>query len=103
MRELTSTRATTTGVRSRNRAAIGARTLRKDRWWVYPLVTFGVLLAFVAYATYAATANRDYYAAPYLSPFYSPCLSIHCGAVPVFGMAFRTWAGSAPGGSSPRR
>src|SRR6185437_323599 len=36
----------------------------------------------VAYATYAAIVNRDYYAAPYISPFYSPCLSLHCGAVP---------------------
>ena len=95
MRELTSTRATTTGVRSRNRAAIGARTLRKDQWWVYPLVTFGVLLAFVAYATYAATANRDYYAAPYLSPFYSPCLSIHCGAMPgSHGVPHLGWFGT---------
>ena len=57
------------GVRSPGRATIGARTLRTDRWWAYPAVTFGVLLAFVAYATYAAVANRDYYAAPYISPF----------------------------------
>ncbi|MGH3193640.1 MAG: hypothetical protein ACRDOL_41555 [Streptosporangiaceae bacterium] len=41
-----------------------------------------MLAAFVAYATYAAIANRDYYAAPCISPFYSPCLSLHCGTVP---------------------
>ena len=30
---------------------------------------------FVVYATWRAFANSDYYAAPYLSPFYSPCLT----------------------------
>jgi hypothetical protein len=47
--------------------------LRADQWWAYPLTTFGVLAAFVAYAAYAA---------PYLSPFYPSCPSFHCGAVP---------------------
>ncbi|MEV0692977.1 hypothetical protein [Streptomyces sp. NPDC050388] len=70
------------GIRSPGRAAITARTLRRDRWWAYPLITFTVLALFVAYATCAAPANRDYYADPCLSPFYSPCLSTHCGAVP---------------------
>ncbi len=70
------------GVRAENRARIGAATLRTDPWWGYPLATFAVLFGFVVYATYAAIANRDYYADPYLSPFYSPCLSTHCGAVP---------------------
>ena len=84
------------GVRSPGRAAIAARNLRTDRWWAYPLTTFAVLLAFVAYAAYAAIANRDYYAAPYISPFYSPCLSFHCGTVPGSAGAphlgwFGTW------------
>ena len=75
--------------------AIGARTLRTDRWWAYPLVTFGVLLAFVAYATYAAVANRNYYAAPYISPFYSRCLSLHCGMVPgSHGVPHLGWFGT---------
>jgi hypothetical protein len=83
------------GIRSPGRAAIGARTLRADRWWAYPLTTFMVLLAFVAYAAYAAIANRDYYAAPYLSPFYSPCLSIHCGMVPgSHGVPHLVWLGN---------
>jgi hypothetical protein len=82
-------------VRSPGRAAIAAGTLRTDRWWAYPLTTFAVLLAFVAYATYAAIANRDYYAAPYISPFYSPCLSFHCGAVPgSAGAPHLGWFGS---------
>jgi len=74
--------AKASGVRARGRASIAAGTLRADRWWAYPLTTSAVLAAFVAYAAYAAIANCDYYAAPYLSPFYSPCLSFHCGAVP---------------------
>lgn len=70
------------GVASPGRAPVTSRTLRRDAWWAYPAATFTVLALFVAYATYAALANRDYYADPYLSPFYSPCMSTHCGAVP---------------------
>jgi hypothetical protein len=53
-------------------------TRRTDAWWVQPLVTAVVLGAFVVYATWAALVNRDYYAEPYLSPFYSPCLAESC-------------------------
>jgi hypothetical protein len=62
----------------RRRAAIAARTLRTDRWWVGPAVTAAVLLAFVVYATWRAFENAHYYASPYLSPFYSPCVSANC-------------------------
>lgn len=61
------------------RAAIAARTLRKDRWWAEPTITAAVLLSFVAYSTWAAFQNANYYARPYLSPFYSPCLATICG------------------------
>jgi hypothetical protein len=61
-----------------DRARIGARTLRKDRWWLAPLVTVTVLGGFVIYGTWVAFANRDYFADPYLSPFYSPCLAASC-------------------------
>ena len=61
-----------------DRARIGARTLRKDRWWLQPLVTVTVLAGFVIYGTWVAFANRDYFADPYLSPFYSPCLAKSC-------------------------
>ena len=64
-----------TGVRSSGRARLPERTLRQDRWWLYPAATFTVFLAFVVYATWRAFAGHDYYAAPYLSPFYSPCLT----------------------------
>ena len=70
-----------------------------DRWWTYPTATFTVLLAFIAYATYAAIANRDYYAAPYISPFYSPRLSFHCGTVPGSAGAAPSAAGT---GEVPR-
>jgi hypothetical protein len=59
-----------------------AATLRTDRWWVSPLISFVVLLAFVGYATWAAIVNRNYYYKPYISPFYSPCLATKCGTVP---------------------
>ncbi len=60
------------------RAGIAARTLRTDRWWVNPAVSAGVLVAFIAYSTYAAFAHADYFYRPYISPFYSPCLATTC-------------------------
>jgi len=47
-------------------------TMRRDAWWVPPLVTFIVLGGFVVYATWAAFQNDHYTFGPYLSPFYSP-------------------------------
>ncbi|MFF9015930.1 hypothetical protein ACF09C_23565 [Streptomyces sp. NPDC014870] len=72
-----------TGVHSPSRAAIAPRHLRTDRWWLAPAATAAGLLAFVAYSTWRAFANSDYYAAPYVSPFYSPCLAENC--VPMKG------------------
>lgn len=60
------------------RAAITARTLRADRWWLQPLVTVGVLVLFIAYSTFRAFQNAHYYAEPYISPFYSPCITTRC-------------------------
>jgi hypothetical protein len=60
------------------RAAITTRHLRTDRWWLQPTLVVGGLLAFIVYATWRAFANADYYAAPYVSPFYSPCLAENC-------------------------
>jgi hypothetical protein len=67
-----------TGVRSAGRAQIDARTLRADRWWLAPLVTFVVFTAFVVYATWRAFSGEFYYSKPYLSPFYSPCMGAQC-------------------------
>src|SRR4051794_32382166 len=47
-------------------------TMRRDAWWVTPLVVFVVLGSFVVYATWAAFQNAHYTYGPYLSPFYSP-------------------------------
>ncbi len=73
------------GVHHASRAAIPARHLRRDRWWLTPAATAAGLLAFVAYSTWRAFAGADYYAAPYVSPFYSPCLAENC--VPMKGGA----------------
>ncbi|GAB3201865.1 hypothetical protein GCM10027261_37390 [Geodermatophilus arenarius] len=60
------------------RATIAARTLRTDRWWLQPAITVAALLAFVVYATVRAFQNAHYFSEPYISPFYSPCLSTRC-------------------------
>jgi hypothetical protein len=85
------------------RAEIAARTLRKDRWWVSPLISVVVLTAFVAYATYAAFVDGFYYFKPYISPFYSPCVAWQCGRHTVQGAAgvphvgiFGTWYAWSP-------
>jgi hypothetical protein len=86
------------GVFSPTRAKIAARTLRTDRWWLQPTVTFGVLISFVIYATWRAFEGAHYFAEPLISPFYSPCLTADCptgasllgqpfGKVALFGLA----------------
>lgn len=53
-------------------------TMRRDNWWLAPLVTIVVLGSFVIYGLWVTFVNKDYYADPYLSPFYSPCLAANC-------------------------
>jgi hypothetical protein len=62
-------------------------SLRKDRWWAEPIPTILLLSGFVAYATWAAFQNANYFADPYLSPLYSPCLAANCkhATVRLFG------------------
>jgi hypothetical protein len=60
------------------RAAIEARTLRKDRWWIQPLLTVVALVLFIIYSTFRAFQNAHYFAEPYISPFFSPCLTTAC-------------------------
>ena len=76
------------GVGGPTRASIEARTLRQDRWWLYPAVTFTVFFAFVVYSTIRAFMGRDYFAEPYLSPFYSPCLGDCVEGSSGFGQPF---------------
>jgi hypothetical protein len=82
----------TTGVQTDGRAQINERTLRQDNWWLPPLVTFVVFSAFVVYATWRAFSGENYYASPYLSPFYSPCMGAQCveGSAD-FGRPFGFW------------
>ena len=47
--------------------------------------------AFVVYATLRAFPGSHYYAAPYLSPFYSPCLGDCVEGSSDFGQPFGWW------------
>jgi hypothetical protein len=67
-----------TGTDASGRAAIAARTLRTDRWWLQPVLTVVALVLFVAYSTVRAFQNGHYFAEPYISPFYSPCITTAC-------------------------
>jgi hypothetical protein len=83
------------GVAASGRASIAARTLRTDRWWRAPLVTFVLLSGWVIYAV-IRTASQGAYFVPqyhYLSPFTSPCVTSSCteGA-----RDFGTWFGHFP-------
>jgi hypothetical protein len=50
-------------------------TLRRDAWWVEPLVMFTVLTGFVIYSAFRAFEHANFWVGPYLSPFYSPHFS----------------------------
>lgn len=64
-----------------------ARSLRTDAWWIEPVLVVVALCGFIAYATWAALQNGHYYSAPYLSPFYSPCVAANCvhATLPLIG------------------
>jgi hypothetical protein len=66
---------------------LSGATLRTDGWWLEPLGVVLLLGSFGVYATWAALQNAHYYVAPYLSPFYSPCLATSCRHVslPLIG------------------
>jgi hypothetical protein len=83
------------GVDSPGRARIGVDTLRQDRWWIQPLVTFVLLTAWLVYAIVRTASQRNYFVEQYdyLSPFSSPCLSSSCASG---SRDFGTWFGSWP-------
>lgn len=60
---------------------------RQDRWWIEPLTIVLILGLFGAYAFVVSVVNGNYYYDPYLSPFYSPCLTTSCvhPTFPVIG------------------
>lgn len=70
-------------------------TMRRDAWWVQPLVVFLGLGTFVVYSTWAALQGDHYFVGPYLSPFYSPEI---LGASPhsLFGPKPGWWPGWVP-------
>jgi hypothetical protein len=81
-----------TGIMGPGRARLEQKTLRRDRWWLMPLTTFVVFVAFIIYATFRAFYGHDYYSAPYLSPFYSPCFTDKCvSGSSDFGQPFSWW------------
>jgi hypothetical protein len=68
--------------------------MRKDKWWLQPLLVFLGLMTFIVYSTWAAFQGDHYRFGPYLSPFYSPELlgSEHAW----FGMKPDWWPSWAP-------
>ncbi len=59
------------------------RTLRKDDWWVGPMVTFTVLTAFVVYTTVRMLEGTHYRWGPYLSPLASPYIETEDLGIPL--------------------
>ncbi|WP_127784240.1 hypothetical protein [Rhodococcus sp. X156] len=77
------------------RATIRARTLRRDRWWLQPAVTFTLLTAWLLYALVRTASQRAYFVEEYhyLSPFSSPCVSASCAPA---ARDLGTWFGEFP-------
>jgi hypothetical protein len=78
------------------RAAITAKTLRTDRWWLAPLLTAAGLLVWLTYGVFRVFMQADYFKIGkgyhYLTPFYSPCVSHGCSAqVAEFGRFLPDW------------
>jgi len=63
-------------------------TLRKDAWWVGPVLTVVVLLGFIVYATIRAFEGANYEWRAYLSPFYSPFFDVSWAK--AWGLGFFT-------------
>jgi hypothetical protein len=65
---------------SAGRAQISARTLRKDRWWLSPLVQALALTILLGYVIVRLFMRNWYYVPEYnyLTPLYSPCISTLC-------------------------
>ncbi|ETK31167.1 membrane protein [Microbispora sp. ATCC PTA-5024] len=74
------------------------RTLRTDRWWLAPALTFAGLMSFLIYGFWAIF-DKSYFVDPYIAPFSSPCLATSCPPGARFlGLApFGDWYGLPPG------
>jgi hypothetical protein len=69
-----------TDAQANTRAQISQKTLRTDRWWQSPAIIATALTIVVIYLTWASLVNEHYFANPYISPLYSPCLATTCAA-----------------------
>jgi hypothetical protein len=91
----TTTSARPAAARLGARAAITAKTLRTDRWWLPPLTIGAVLAFFIVYSAIRVFMGKWYWADEYnyLTPLYSPCVSESC----VPGSShFGTWLPALP-------
>ena len=75
---MTTTTPAPAGTGAPGRAQIPFRHLRTDAWWLQPAITVFVLVAFIVYSTFRAFENAHYFVEPYISPFYSPCITKAC-------------------------
>jgi hypothetical protein len=78
------------------RAAISAKTLRTDRWWLAPVLTVTGLSAWLIYGFVHVFLQNYYFAQGagyhYLTPFYSPCVNDGCiPAAAEFGRFVPNW------------
>lgn len=82
----------------KQRAQLKVRTLRTDRWWLAPALTFAALMSFLVYGFWAIF-DQSYFAEPYIAPFSSPCLATSCPEGARFlGLApFGDWYTLPPG------
>lgn len=64
----------------------GRPTERRDLWWLEPTLVVVGFTAFVIYTVWSATRTTGYYYEPYLSPFFSPCITANCEVL-TFGVA----------------
>lgn len=46
---------------------------------------------FIAYSTWAVFQTGGYYADPYISPLYTPCLALNCGEAATFPLLGSWW------------
>lgn len=74
-------------------------TRRRDAWWAGPSLVALSLLSFIAYVTWAMLQAGHYYAAPYLSPLYSPVVFTYeaaPGSAPLSMALFGSWPEAWP-------
>jgi hypothetical protein len=82
----------------KHRARLPERTLRTDRWWRAPALTFAGIMSFLIYGFWAIF-DKSYFVEPYLAPFSSPCLAESCpeGARPFGWAPVGSWWVLPPG------